>query len=99
LPYSSIDISPFKVRNSFKARTLFNWTIPELAPELILKPSSNRARQRVQLIQDSWKLARDIIARSQVRITKSANTYKREVDFDIRDHVWLSIKYWNTARA
>jgi hypothetical protein len=29
---------------------------------------------------------------------KSANAHRREVDFDVRDYVWLNIKYWNTAR-
>jgi hypothetical protein len=44
LLYSSIGISPFEVRNGFKIRILFNWIILELAPESVLKPSSNRAR-------------------------------------------------------
>jgi hypothetical protein len=29
---------------------------------------------------------------------KSANAYRQEVDFDVKDYVWLNIKYWNTAR-
>jgi hypothetical protein len=29
---------------------------------------------------------------------KLANAYRREVDFDIEDYVWLNTKYWNTAR-
>jgi len=95
LPHSSIGMSPFEARNGFKARTSFDWTTPELsAPEL----TSDRARQRVQLIQDSWKLARDMMARSQARMIKSANAHRREVDFDVEDYVWLNTKYWNTAR-
>jgi len=90
LPHSSIGMSPFEARNGFKARTSFDWTTPELsAPEL----TSDRARQRVQLIQDSWKLARDMMARSQARMIKSANAHRREVDFDVEDYVWLNTKY------
>ena len=90
LPYSSIGMSPFKAQNGFKARTSFDWTTPELsAPEL----TSDRARQRVQLIQDSWKLARDMIARSQARMIKSVNAHRRKVDFDVEDYVWLNTKY------
>ena len=29
---------------------------------------------------------------------KSTNAHRREVDFDVEDHVWLNTKYWNTAR-
>src|SRR6266536_431634 len=96
LPHSSIGMSPFEVRNGFKARTSFDWSTPEPSstPEL----NSDRARQRVQLIQDSWKLARDVMARSQAKMAKSANAHRREVDFDVEDHVWLNTKYWNTAR-
>jgi transposase InsO family protein len=95
LPHSSIGMSPFEARNGFKARTSFDWTTTESsAPEL----NSDRARQRVRLIQDSWKLARDMMARSQAKMIKSANAHRREVDFDVEDYVWLDTKYWNTAR-
>jgi hypothetical protein len=50
------------------------------------------------LIHDSWKLARDMMARSQARMIKSANFHRREVDFDVEDYVWLNIKSWNMAR-
>ena len=39
-----------------------------------------------------------MIARSQARMIKSANTYRREVDFKVKDYVWLDIRHWNTAR-
>ncbi len=39
-----------------------------------------------------------MIARSQARMIKSANAYRRKVDFDVEDYVWLNTKYWNTAR-
>jgi hypothetical protein len=29
---------------------------------------------------------------------KLANAYRQEVDFNVRDYVWLNIKYWNTTR-
>jgi hypothetical protein len=61
-------------------------------------PENLKARQRVQLIHDSWKLGRDMMARSQARMVKSANAHRREVDFDVGDDVWLDIKHWNTAR-
>src|SRR2546430_986818 len=96
LPHSSIGMSPFEVRNGFKARTSFDWTTPKsTAQEPVL--TSDQARQRVQLIQDSWKLARDMMARSQARMVKSANAHRREVDFDVEDYVWLNTKYWYTA--
>jgi hypothetical protein len=83
-------MSPFKIQNSFKARTSFDWTTPKSrAPKL----NTDKARQRVRIIQESWKLARNIIARSQARIIKSANAHRQEVDFDIGDYVWLNIKY------
>ncbi len=97
LLHSSIGMSPFEARNGFKARTSFNWTIPKsTAQEPVL--TSDQACQRVRLIQESWKLARDMMARSQARMVKSANAYRQEVDFDVEDYVWLNTKYWNTAR-
>jgi transposase InsO family protein len=84
LPHSSTGMSPFEVRNGFKARTSFDWTTSEsTAPGL----NSDRACQRVRLIQESWKLARDMMARSQARMIKSANAHRREVDFDVGDYV------------
>jgi len=91
-------MSPFEVRNGFKARTSFDWIEPADAP-CDLEPNTERARQRVQLVQDSWKLARDIMARGQARMIKSANAYRREVDFKVKDYIWLDTKYWNTARS
>ena len=38
------------------------------------------------------------MARPEARMIKSANAHKREVDFDVGDHVWLNIKYWNTTK-
>ena len=29
---------------------------------------------------------------------KSVNTHRRKVNFNVRDHVWLNIKYQNTTR-
>ena len=29
---------------------------------------------------------------------KLVNAYRREVNFNIKDYVWLNTKYWNTAR-
>ena len=52
LPHSSIGMSLFKAQNGFKTRTSFDWTTPKsTAQEPVL--TSDQARQRVQLIQDS----------------------------------------------
>jgi hypothetical protein len=95
LPHSSIGMSAFEVRNGFKARTSFDWVSPTGEVSTL---SAEKAHERVQLIHDSWKLARDMMARSQSRMIKSANAHRREVDFDIGDYVWLNIKYWHEAR-
>lgn len=95
LPHSSIGMSPFEARNGFKARTSFDWINPSDKPSVL---NAEKARQRVQLIHDSWRLARDMMARSQARMIKSANSHRREVDFDVGDCVWLNTKHWNTAR-
>ena len=31
-------------------------------------------------------------------MTKSVNTYRHKVNFNVEDHVWLNTKYQNTAR-
>jgi transposase InsO family protein len=97
LPHSSIGMSPFEVRNGFKARTSFDWIEPT-DPARDTELSTERARQRIRLVQDSWKLARDMMARSQAKMIKSANSHRRTVDFDVDDYVWLNTKYWNTVR-
>ena len=38
------------------------------------------------------------MARSQARIIKLVNTYRREVNFNIEDYVQLNTKYQNTTR-
>ncbi len=38
------------------------------------------------------------MARSQAKIIKSVNAYRREVDFNVEDYVQLNTKYQNTAR-
>ena len=39
-----------------------------------------------------------MMARSQARMIKSANSHRRTVDFNVDDYVWLNTKYWNTVR-
>ena len=39
-----------------------------------------------------------MMARTQAWMVKSANAYRREVDFAKDDYVWLDIRHWNTAR-
>jgi hypothetical protein len=77
-------MSLFEVRNGFKARTSFDWTEPADVPSGL---NTKKARQRVQLIQDSWKLARDMMTRGQARMIKSTNSHRRKVDFNVRDYI------------
>ena len=92
LLYNSIGISLFEVQNGFKARTSFDWTEP-IDPPRDTELNAKRARQRIRLVQDSWKLARDMMARSQARMIKSTNSHRRTVDFSVDDYVWLNTKY------
>jgi hypothetical protein len=38
------------------------------------------------------------MTKAQERYSKQVNKHRREVDFDVKDKVWVIIKYWRTNR-
>lgn len=56
------------------------------------------AKALVTRLHDSWKHARERTTRSQERYAKQANKHRREVDFKVKDKVWVTTKHWKNER-
>ena len=60
--------------------------------------NKEEAKALITRLHDSWEHTRDRMRISQERYTAQANKHRREVDFDVKDKVWVSTKNWKTDR-
>lgn len=97
LPHSSIGMSPFEVVNGYAPRTTFDWNTPTTA-NVTEKLSREQAVQLVRRFESIWNKAKEVMQKSQDRMSKDTNTHRRPIDFDIGDKVWVSTKNWKTER-
>jgi len=60
--------------------------------------SRDQAQEYTRRIHEAWEFARGNMEQAQNRYIKNANRHRREVDFDVKDYVWVSTKSWRTKR-
>jgi hypothetical protein len=56
------------------------------------------AMKRARQMEEIWNFAKDQIKGAQATQKKNADRHRREVDFEVGDYVWLSLKEYKTAR-
>ena len=97
LPHESTGVSPFLVNRGYEPRTSFDWRpLPRMpAAERINRES---AMKRARQMEEIWNFAKDQIKGAQATQKKNADRHRREVDFEVGDYVWLSLKEYKTAR-
>ncbi|HEV7235588.1 MAG TPA: DDE-type integrase/transposase/recombinase, partial [Ktedonobacteraceae bacterium] len=98
LPHESTGLSPFMVDRGFEPRTSFDW---KPIPENLAAPARmdrQTAINKAKRMEEIWKHARENMTRAQARQREQADRHRREVDFNVGDYVWLSLKAYRTAR-
>lgn len=98
LRQESIGVSPFFASMGYEPRTSFSW---QPAPDG-MSPSDrmNRlaAADRAKRMEEIWDFVRGQMLGSQERQRRQADRRRREIDFDVGDHVWLSLRDYPTDR-
>jgi len=98
LPHDSTGLAPFYIEFGYEPRTSFDWnqsTVPATARERL---NREEAQQFARRMHDAWQTARDSMRKAQEKQKEQANKRRREVDFDVGDMVWVSMKNWKTDR-
>ena len=73
-------------------RTSFDCDRPIEPVTIREKLSHEEAQQYVRRLESAWKVARENIMKAQQSMEKQANKHRRELDFDVKDSVWVSTK-------
>jgi hypothetical protein len=97
LPHESTGVSPFLVSCGYEPRTSFDWrTIPR-AP-VMEKLNREAAAKRVKQMEEVWAYAKGKLQQAQQTQKRNADRHRREVNFEVGDNVWLSLKPYKTDR-
>jgi hypothetical protein len=96
LPHSSLgDLPPFEVLYGYAPRAPWTWQADRPAvDDLNITDARTYARRN----REALEYARSAIQRAQERMSKAANAYRRPVDFDVGDYVWLDMRHLPTQR-
>jgi hypothetical protein len=97
LYHESIGMSPYFLQNGYEPRTSFDWNTPKVTA---VKEKLNRqeAVKVAKRMEEALVTGRKNMEVSQERMAKAANQGRREVDWDVKDKVWLTTKTWDTDR-
>ena len=97
LLYSSIEMSPFELINSYLTRTSFDWNTPQAA-NVNERMSHNQAVQTAKRMKEAWNQGKKSMTRAQEKIVKDTKSKRKPIDFNVSDKVWISTKNWKTQR-
>jgi hypothetical protein len=97
-PHASTGLPPFQIEFGFEPRMFFDWEnrTKQSSPQDRL--SYAKAQTLAKHMEEVWNFARDNMKAAQNSQKKQADRHRREVDFDVGDHVWISTKPWRTDR-
>ena len=97
LSHSSIEMSLFKLINSYSARTSFDWNTPQAA-NINERMSHNQAVQTAKRMKKAWNQGKKSMIRAQEKMIKDTKSKRKPIDFDVSDKVWIFTKNWKTQR-
>ena len=97
LPHETTKVSPFLVNCGYEPRTSFDW---RPLPRMPMTERINReaAIKKVQQMEEIWEFAKKQMQGAQETQKRNADRHRREVDFQVGDEVWLSLKSYKTDR-
>lgn len=98
LLHESIGMSPFELLYGHTPRTSFDWRRPQDPATARERLNRDEARDLAQTMHQGWETARTIMQQAQEKASQNVNQHRREVDFQVGDHVWISTKNWKTQR-
>ncbi|MDA4119333.1 MAG: reverse transcriptase domain-containing protein [Thaumarchaeota archaeon] len=100
LPQDSTGFSSFEVEFGYQPRSPIDWERPaeQIDVPKNIQAAQKDARSHISRIHQVWKWCHEAIAKSQERQSKQANKYRRPVDWDVGDKVWVSTKHWKSDR-
>jgi transposase InsO family protein len=98
LPHDSTGISPFELNYGYEPRTSFDWKPKKDPSSANEKVNRQDAREYATLLHDTWAVAKAQMQKAQVKQQRSADLYRKEVDFGVGDYVYVSTKNWSTDR-
>ena len=88
----SIGFALMQVEMGYLPRTSFDWDRPTEPVTVWEKLSHEEAQQYVRRLESAWKVTWENIMKAQQSMEKQANKHRRELDFDVKDSVWVSTK-------
>lgn len=90
-------MAPYELIYGMQPRTSFDWNTKETttANEQL---SKDQARKVAGRMEDAWKVARTAMEQAQNKKRKDVDPYRREVNFQVGDKVWLSTKNLRSER-
>ena len=94
LPSETTLASPFLIDCGYEPRTSFDWHPIDNTLPRDRRVSREDAQRVVKKMEDIWKTVQQNIEHSQEIQKNSADKHRWEPDFQVGDHVWLSIKYY-----
>jgi transposase InsO family protein len=96
LPQETTGLSPFMIEKGFQPRVSFDWKEPEQPRRLTT--NEQEGREWVSRMHKIWEFARSNIFNSQLRQKAQADKHRREVDFEVGDHVLVTNRNWSIGR-
>ena len=96
LPSDTTLASPFLIDCGYEPRTSFDWhPIDNTLPQ-DRWVSQEDAQRMVKKMEDIWKTVQQNIEHSQEIQKNSADKHHRQPDFQVGDHIWLSMKHYKS---
>ena len=98
LPHDSTGISPFKLNYGYEPRISFDWKLKKNPFSANKKVNRQDAWEYAILLHNTWAVAKVQMQKAQIKQQRSADLYRKEVDFGIGDYVYVLTKNWSIDR-
>ena len=98
LPSKTTLASPFLIDCGYEPRTSFDWHPVDNTLSRDRRVSQEDAQRTVRKMEDIWRTVQQNIEHSQGIQKNSADKHRRQPDFQVGDHVWLSMKHYKSDR-
>lgn len=91
LPHASIGMAPYRLKFGTEPRNSWDWQAPKPSTPLE-KLNYSDPKVLAERMKKAWELAKSNMRLVQERMARSANQYRRPIDWKVGDEVYLSTK-------